>query len=433
MPALGRIDIRLSQLISAERAWPHLGRRHRSAPEGLSGRCGSRLPRLRARPPGQEPCARREVGIGGEDAGDGALAHAELAAGHQGAAEGPLRGRADQGGRRAASENRRHWTAASAGRGGLVDRRTSLEWRAGILPLEPARRHFAHAPGRRDQRTPDLRAGASAVEGGTRTRPLRGTIMDGAPSARAHDHDRLCLPPIPAPQAGEAEKKEARARPLSRSCRQSAPPSSPHSNSHPQRDVRIVADGSAPKFRQSSDRAGNSYWRKPDADGCGLDGGEVVVRVPVASGCDAAPVLEAAEDALDHIAPSIGAPHPEPAARAVGIMGRVGEQPSCGGARVPQRNGDVGDIARGQRDGDRSAPVIGRAADLRGPPALRPADGFLPRLLLEPAAARCAFTWVLSMERSSGIAPAAAIASNSLRQTPRADQRLKRLQMVVGG
>ncbi len=31
------------------------------------------------------------------------------------------------------------------------------------------------------------------------------------------------------------------------------------------------------------------------------------------------------------------------------------------------------------------------------------------------------------------IAPAAAIASNSLRQTPRADQRLKRLQMVVGG
>ncbi len=139
----------------------------------------------------------------------------------------------------------------------------------------------------------------------------------------------------------------------------------------------------------------------------------------VASGCDAAPVLEAAEDALDHIAPSIGAPHPEPAARAVGIMGRVGEQPSCGGARVPQRNGDVGDIARGQRDGDRSAPVIGRAADLRGPPALRPADGFLPRLLLEPAAARCAFTWVLSMERSSRIAPAAAAFSSGWRQTPR--------------
>lgn len=202
------------------------------APEGLSDRRGPHLSRRRARSPAQEPCARREVGIGGEDAGDGALAHAELAAWHQGAAQGPLRRRADQGGRRAAPEDRRHGTAASAGRRGLANRRTSLEWRAQILSLEPARRHLAQASGRRDQGALDLRAGASAAEGGTRARSLRGAIMDRAAPARAHDHDRLCLPSIPAPQAGEAGKKESRARHPSRPCQRSAQPSSPDSNGH---------------------------------------------------------------------------------------------------------------------------------------------------------------------------------------------------------
>nr|CAI0341622.1 transposase [Rhizobiaceae bacterium] len=222
---------------------------------GVGGRqkvCGPHLSRRRARAPAQEPCARRKIGIGGEDAGDRALAHAELATWHQGAAEGPLRRRADQGGRRAAPEDRRHGAAASAGRRGLADRRTSLEWRAQILPLEPARRHLAQAPGRRDQGALDLRAGASAVEGGTRARPLRGTIMDGAASARAHDHDCLCLPSISAPQAGEAGKKEARARHPSPPFRPSARLSSPPSNGHHQHDVRTAADHSLLKFCQSS-------------------------------------------------------------------------------------------------------------------------------------------------------------------------------------
>ena len=175
-----------------------------------------------------------------------------LAAWHQGAAEGPLRRHADQGGRRAAAEDRRHGTAASAGRGGLADRRTSLEWGAQILPLEPPCRHLAQAPGRCDQGALDLRTSPSAVEGGTRARPLRGTIMDGAASARAHDHDRLCFPSIPAPQAGEAEKKESRARRLSRPFRLSARPSSRPSKGNHQHDARTAAAGSVLKFCQSS-------------------------------------------------------------------------------------------------------------------------------------------------------------------------------------
>lgn len=46
-----------------------------------------------------------------------------------------------------APEDRRHGTAASAGRRGLANRRTSLEWRAQTLPLEPAGGHVTHLAG----------------------------------------------------------------------------------------------------------------------------------------------------------------------------------------------------------------------------------------------------------------------------------------------
>ena len=76
-------------------------------------------------------------------------------------------------------------------------------------------------------------------------------------------------------------------------------------------------------------------------------------------------------------------------------------------------NGDVGDAAGRQCEGDRSAAIVGQAMDLARPAAARAADRFFPLLLFEPAAERCAFTWLLSIDRSSGIGPSAAIFSNS--------------------
>jgi hypothetical protein len=66
-----------------------------------------------------------------------------------------------------------------------------------------------------------------------------------------------------------------------------------------------------------------------------------------------------------------------------------------------------------QREGDRSAAIVGQAMDLARPAAARAADRFFPLPLFEPAAERCAFMWLLSIDSSSGIGPAAAIFSNS--------------------
>ena len=52
-----------------------------------------------------------------------------------------------------------------------------------------------------------VRAGPSADEGGTRSRPLRGPVLARAPPTCADDHDRLCLPPAPAPGPSRAGKK----------------------------------------------------------------------------------------------------------------------------------------------------------------------------------------------------------------------------------
>ena len=103
----------------------------------------------------------------------------------QRAPEGPLCREARACRRRSTAADRRHGRPASPRRGGLTDRRTSLKWGAQVLSVKPTRRHLAHATGRCDQGALDLRAAASAVEGGTRSRPLRGTIMDRTAPARA--------------------------------------------------------------------------------------------------------------------------------------------------------------------------------------------------------------------------------------------------------
>ena len=81
-----------------------------------------------------------------------------------------------------------------------------VQRRAQILPLEPARRHAAQGARQHHQGALDLRAGASATEGGTRSRSLRGTILAWPPPSRPHDDDRLCLPsasPPRKPRSGE--------------------------------------------------------------------------------------------------------------------------------------------------------------------------------------------------------------------------------------
>src|ERR1700675_4749414 len=59
-------------------------------------------------------------------------------------------------------------------------------------------------------------------------------------------------------------------------------------------------------------------------------------------------------------------------------------------------------------------------------PAARTANRFRELPLFEPAAERCALTWRLAMESSSGTGPAAAIFSKMRCQIRRWDQRLER-------
>jgi hypothetical protein len=56
--------------------------------------------------------------------------------------------------------------------------------------------------------------------------------------------------------------------------------------------------------------------------------------------------------------------------------------------------------------------------------ATRTANRFREFPLFEPAAERCALTWLLSMESSSGTGPAAAIFSKMCCQIRRCDKRL---------
>ena len=83
---------------------------------------------------------------------------------------------------------------------------------------------------------------------------------------------------------------------------------------------------------------------------------------------------------------------------------------------------------RRQRKGDRSAAIIGQSMDFTRSSAARTANRTANRFrelpLFEPAAERCALTWLLSMESSSGTGPAAAIFSKMRCQIRRWDQRL---------
>jgi hypothetical protein len=128
------------------------------------------------RPPRASTNSGHGIGRTG-DAGEGAVADAELAARDEGCLQARCAARrvriADGPPQRIGTMGAQHLPRGRS----LVDRRTSLERRAHTIS-RTARRHFTHAPDRRDRGSLDLRPSASAVEGGTRPRPLRGTIID---------------------------------------------------------------------------------------------------------------------------------------------------------------------------------------------------------------------------------------------------------------
>jgi SRSO17 transposase len=117
-----------------------------------------------------------------------------------------------------------------------------------ILPLQLARRHPAQADRRRHQGALGLRTGASAAQGGTWPRPLRGALMDGPAPARADDDDRLRLPTISPPPTSGRGKKESSVRRPNRAYPPSGKPSSPRSRSRPQSVVPTAAKPSPLKI-----------------------------------------------------------------------------------------------------------------------------------------------------------------------------------------
>lgn len=166
----------------------------------------------------------------------------------------------------------------------------------------------------------------------------------------------------------------------------------------------------------------------------------------VISSCDPSPVFQASEESLDHVSAAIDAPveriwratrggrrndgldvsRRQPVAQAIGIISLIGKQASWRGHDFEQRDGDadIGDVTRCQGDGDRSAAIVGQAVDFARQAASRAPDRFFVLPLFEPAAERCAFTWLLSIDSSLGTGPDAATFSNRRCQIRRCDQRL---------
>jgi len=112
------------------------------------------------------------------------------------------------------------------------------------------------------------------------------------------------------------------------------------------------------------------------------------VTVPVAAFVvgDRAFARHAPGDDRDGVGPADGSP------QSVGVVPLVGEH-VAGGACVgeePGGDGDVGDVAWGKRQRERSANDVGEDVDLGRLAAARRTDGLRPRPPFPPKADRCA-------------------------------------------
>lgn len=128
-----------------------------------------------------------------------------------------------------------------------------------------------------------------------------------------------------------------------------------------------------------------------------MNGGEKIAREFVIARCNAAKVLEAAEAALDDVAPFVGAPVEAMAHDTVGLVGnnwlratrgdlgseRVAVVTFVGEERLHRRrfgqhvgrSGDVGILARCQMQDDRATLRIAQGVDFCRTSATRSADG----------------------------------------------------------
>src|SRR5262245_29345902 len=122
--------------------------------------------------------------------------------------------------------SRRRITAADQGQdastrargASLAHRRTQGFGREEVLSRQPTREERPSRFGSNDQGAMDLRAGAPAVERRAWPGSLRGPLLARSSSSRAHDDDRLRLPPVSPARNHEAGKKESAVHPLSQLC-----------------------------------------------------------------------------------------------------------------------------------------------------------------------------------------------------------------------
>ncbi len=173
-------------------------------------------------------------------------------------------------------------------------------------------------------------------------------------------------------------------------------------------------------------------------------GGELVV-----AGGEAATVLEAAEHALDGVAALVEglaeAAFPAPVgfgrdvgdrallldyvADAVAVVSAIGVNDAAHRQACQQQFARlaVGCLSGRQQEGERSSLAVGDGVNFGVAPAPADTDRLGARPPFPPAAERCAFTWVLSINTAAGGPPAAASVSNTSRHTPLAAHRTLRL------
>src|SRR6266699_6219625 len=173
------------------------------------------------------------------------MAEHQLAHWHEGKAQGSFRRRPCAHSGRTTTANSGQGPATSARRGGLAHRRTQDVGREETLSRQPAGKDGPAHLGGHHQGAMDLRAGSPAAERRTRSRSLRGTILARPSPSRAHDDDRLRLPPASPPRSSKAGKKESTGHRLSQLCQPCATPSSKSSLDYRRSDARIAENGFA--------------------------------------------------------------------------------------------------------------------------------------------------------------------------------------------
>ena len=134
------------------------------------------------------------------------VADHHLAYRHERQAQGPLRRGPRAHSRRTSAADQGQGPATSARRRSLAHWRTARVGREEILPRQSADRHRPAHAGGHHQGAMGLRTGPPADERRTGPRSLRGPILARPSSARAHDDDRLRLPPASSPRRQGGKK-----------------------------------------------------------------------------------------------------------------------------------------------------------------------------------------------------------------------------------